>query len=114
MDKGYPYKVWITAQGIGAFLIILLVFIRGGGELYPGFLLLFVYSIFYGSIFSLPIVFLFYLACKEFVSYRLSENTVKLLLALIAIVGMLFTLYLVIGKGVFSTNDDMGIVLPIC
>ena len=112
MNRKYPYQVWLTSISIAPLFLILLVAALGGQGINAGIFFLYFYFVFFGAAFSLPTLFIFYLASKEFVYTSVSDNIKKLLLSFIAIAAMCFTFYIIMGKDAFTTKDDFGITIP--
>jgi hypothetical protein len=111
MNKNYPYKVWLTSISIAPLLLIVL-FAALEGQGFAALSLLYLYFVFFGAIFSLPTLFIFYLASREFFNTSLSNISKKALLSLTAIVAMCFTFYIIGGKNAFTTEGDDGIIIP--
>lgn len=112
VNKKYPYQVWLTSISIAPLFLLLFVAALGGQGINSGILFLYLYFVFFGAAFSLPTLFIFCLASKEFVYTSVSDNVKKLLLAFIAISAMSLTFYVIMGKDAFTTKDHFGITVP--
>jgi hypothetical protein len=111
MNTRYPFQVWLTSVSIAPLLQILLLVIFGDDGINAGIIFLYFYFVIFGAALSLPILFIFYLAFREFHNTTISDNIKKILLSLIAIAAMCVTFYLIIGKEAFSIKDDYGITI---
>jgi hypothetical protein len=87
--------------------------LTSGSGVHPVIIPVYFYFLVIGVVVSLPTFFLFSLACKELSYFELAERIIKLFLALVAISGTWFPIYLIMGKETFSTKDEFGITIPI-
>ena len=108
----FYFLFWFTSISIAPLFLILLLASSVGQGINSGIFFLYLYFVFIGAVLSLPTLFIFYLASKEFVYATTSESLNKLLLALIAIVAMCITFYFTMGIDAFTTKDDLNITVP--
>ena len=95
INKKYPFQVWLGTITIAPLIIgiSLIITSSAGYTAIGGMAWFFIYSVFFGAVLSLPTLFIFFLAFKDFVHFRLSSTVIKLLLGLVAILGLGATLY---------------------
>ena len=110
LNKIYPFQVWITAIVLGPVLIFVLLLLQGGKFNPTAFLSGVLINGFFGGILSLPTLLIYCLAFSQLVYFKTSEIIIKLLLALVSIVGMCCTLFF-LGPDLFSYVGKLPAVL---
>lgn len=101
INKHYPLQVWLTT----IIFAPLLFFLSETGFRIPdtGFLGLIITAIIFGCGLSVPMYYIFRIAFKELITFKMPIIITKLLLISIAITGMVATWYFV--KWVYGINQ---------
>lgn len=107
----FPYKVWGSAL-FAAPLIYFAIAMVLAREFFPSVgVMLIVFFAIIGGVISLPTLFVYLYACREFSESGMNRFWVRILSALVASLGLLFTVYLISGQDAFSFEDDRPALL---
>jgi hypothetical protein len=109
----YPFKVWLTCITISPIMYIGWAMIISDSKPVLSAFLFIPFFIVFGLILSLPTLFLFYLAHRNFVEYNISNIMKKGLLSLVAIICMYATFYFCFKPASFKFSEKLFIIYSI-
>jgi hypothetical protein len=111
-DKYFPFKVWATTLFCGPFLGILLNIIRRPDSLDVSFLLGGPFMLALGGVVASAPAFIIYYAVFRFLQKKVqSGGYYKLILCLIAVPGVIGTLYFMVSKEMLRPSNRDGFLL---
>jgi len=113
LNELYPFKVWIASLLIGAVIFMVVAFFRADKDFFAGgaFLGFLFYLLLFSFSFSLPTFIVYYVCFENFGQKFRSPLIGKLIFGLIAVAGMLLTVFVLGGTEPFSPADDSSFVL---
>src|SRR5882672_110448 len=110
MKLAYPLKHWLTSLTIGPLLAIVYDAISTSQLMTDALGIYFLYVTF-GLFFSLPVFLLYLLTFNKIVKTKKSSLTVKVILNIVAVVGVIVTFSLIKGTSTFMASIFYSVAL---
>jgi len=115
-NKWYPVKVWVTTIVISALFSTIFSYAKVD-EPFTHFIPFFIFSVLYGLLYSFPVFGLCFFLFRILIIRHLSETSIKLLLCLVGIAGIIITMLILMpwfgyrGPIIYSIATFISVLL---